>query len=197
MLGAHGRVAFASCQERKVFPTHYAPNRLGNTMSYQGDPHLGPGCYDNHEVSDPCMIKPMQLPTFNEPSRNNWKNSLFGQSLISSCIFHHRFINLRMIYKWDLRVIKDTLLLQGLLHDLCPTLRFVTTSRQLTLSVWRAVLIFFSLSWQNSRQSYFHLRSISRITPGLRYSFPTEHPSTAPIWGSGLSLLTLTAIQGE
>ncbi|XP_062316490.1 ciliary microtubule-associated protein 3-like [Osmerus eperlanus] len=48
--GPHGNVAFASCQERKVFPTHYAPNRLGNTMSYQRNSHLGPGCYDNHEI---------------------------------------------------------------------------------------------------------------------------------------------------
>ncbi|KAM3872131.1 LOW QUALITY PROTEIN: ciliary microtubule-associated protein 3 [Diretmus argenteus] len=43
------RVAFGSCQERKLFPIDFAPNRLGNEMSRQKAPHLGPGCYDNHE----------------------------------------------------------------------------------------------------------------------------------------------------
>uniref|UniRef100_A0A667YR49 Si:ch211-66i15.4 n=1 Tax=Myripristis murdjan TaxID=586833 RepID=A0A667YR49_9TELE len=43
------KVVFGSCQERKLFPGHYAPNRLGNQMSRQEAPHLGPGCYDNHE----------------------------------------------------------------------------------------------------------------------------------------------------
>uniref|UniRef100_A0A8C7ME02 Si:ch211-66i15.4 n=1 Tax=Oncorhynchus kisutch TaxID=8019 RepID=A0A8C7ME02_ONCKI len=41
-------VAFGSCQERKLFPTHCAPNRLGNKLSLEGAPHRGPGCYDNH-----------------------------------------------------------------------------------------------------------------------------------------------------
>uniref|UniRef100_UPI003AAD6ABE ciliary microtubule-associated protein 3 n=1 Tax=Centroberyx gerrardi TaxID=166262 RepID=UPI003AAD6ABE len=43
------RAVFGSCQERKLFPIHYAPNRLGNEMSRQEAPHRGPGCYDNHE----------------------------------------------------------------------------------------------------------------------------------------------------
>ncbi|XP_040913225.1 protein pitchfork-like [Toxotes jaculatrix] len=42
-------VFFGSSQERKLFPRHYAPDRLGNQMSRQEAPHLGPGCYDNHE----------------------------------------------------------------------------------------------------------------------------------------------------
>ncbi|XP_049922195.1 protein pitchfork-like [Epinephelus moara] len=43
------RVFFGSSQERRLFPLHYAPDRLGNQMSRQEVPHLGPGCYDNHE----------------------------------------------------------------------------------------------------------------------------------------------------
>ncbi|XP_069382799.1 ciliary microtubule-associated protein 3 isoform X2 [Paralichthys olivaceus] len=41
--------AFCSSQERKLFPLHYAPDRLGNQMHRQGAPHLGPGCYFNQE----------------------------------------------------------------------------------------------------------------------------------------------------
>ncbi|XP_060930694.1 ciliary microtubule-associated protein 3-like [Limanda limanda] len=41
--------AFCSSQERKLFPLHHAPDRLGNMMHRQGAPHLGPGCYVNHE----------------------------------------------------------------------------------------------------------------------------------------------------
>ncbi|KAG7237918.1 hypothetical protein INR49_031711 [Caranx melampygus] len=43
------RVSFGSSQERKLFPVHYAPDRLGNQMARQEDPNLGPGSYDNHE----------------------------------------------------------------------------------------------------------------------------------------------------
>nr|XP_020474650.1 protein pitchfork [Monopterus albus] len=43
------RVFFGSSQERKLFPLHYAPDRLGNQMSRHTAPHLGPGRYDNHE----------------------------------------------------------------------------------------------------------------------------------------------------
>ncbi|XP_056154978.1 protein pitchfork-like [Lampris incognitus] len=43
-------VAFGSCQERKLFPTHYAPNRLGNQTLRQQASHLGPGCHENHEL---------------------------------------------------------------------------------------------------------------------------------------------------
>ncbi|KAJ8016965.1 hypothetical protein DPEC_G00012870 [Dallia pectoralis] len=43
-------VAFGSCQERKMFPTHCAPNRMGNDFLRQGDPHRGPGCYENHVI---------------------------------------------------------------------------------------------------------------------------------------------------
>ncbi|KAM6976736.1 ciliary microtubule-associated protein 3 [Aplochiton taeniatus] len=44
-------VVFGSCQERKLFPSDYAPNRLGNEQPRQGSPRRGPGCYDNHLVS--------------------------------------------------------------------------------------------------------------------------------------------------
>ncbi|XP_047427682.1 protein pitchfork-like [Mugil cephalus] len=43
------RVFFGSSQERRLFPLHYAPDRLGNQMSRQEEPCLGPGCYDNHK----------------------------------------------------------------------------------------------------------------------------------------------------
>ncbi|XP_076022746.1 ciliary microtubule-associated protein 3 [Genypterus blacodes] len=39
-------VSFGSCQERKLFPQHFAPNRLGNQMSREEAPHLGPGRYE-------------------------------------------------------------------------------------------------------------------------------------------------------
>ncbi|CAL8368256.1 unnamed protein product [Lota lota] len=42
-------VVFGTSQDRKLFPTHFAPNRLGNQMFRQEAPHRGPGCYDNHE----------------------------------------------------------------------------------------------------------------------------------------------------
>uniref|UniRef100_A0A673X6D0 Si:ch211-66i15.4 n=1 Tax=Salmo trutta TaxID=8032 RepID=A0A673X6D0_SALTR len=50
-------VSFGSCQERKLFPTHCAPNRLGNKLSLEGAPHRGPGCYDNHVSEYPSLIK--------------------------------------------------------------------------------------------------------------------------------------------
>uniref|UniRef100_UPI0037E8A9B6 ciliary microtubule-associated protein 3 n=1 Tax=Semicossyphus pulcher TaxID=241346 RepID=UPI0037E8A9B6 len=43
------RICFGSSQERKLLPLHYAPDRLGNQMSRQEAPNIGPGCYDNHE----------------------------------------------------------------------------------------------------------------------------------------------------
>ncbi|XP_034445971.1 protein pitchfork-like isoform X2 [Hippoglossus hippoglossus] len=50
---AQRSAAFCSSQERKLFPLHYAPDRLGNQMHRQGAPHLGPGCYVNHETVTP------------------------------------------------------------------------------------------------------------------------------------------------
>uniref|UniRef100_A0A8C9WEV6 Uncharacterized protein n=1 Tax=Scleropages formosus TaxID=113540 RepID=A0A8C9WEV6_SCLFO len=44
-------VAFGSCQERPMFSTQWAPDRLGNELSLKGSPHLGPGSYDNHIVT--------------------------------------------------------------------------------------------------------------------------------------------------
>ncbi|XP_035500339.1 protein pitchfork-like isoform X2 [Scophthalmus maximus] len=42
--------AFGSCQERRLFPLHHAPDRLGVLQaSRRAAPHVGPGCYDNHE----------------------------------------------------------------------------------------------------------------------------------------------------
>ncbi|XP_063064089.1 ciliary microtubule-associated protein 3 [Engraulis encrasicolus] len=46
---ASRHVAFGSCQRRLMFPTHCAPNRLGNKLlAVKGSPERGPGCYDNH-----------------------------------------------------------------------------------------------------------------------------------------------------
>ncbi|KAL6483384.1 hypothetical protein MHYP_G00082560 [Metynnis hypsauchen] len=45
------KVAFGSCEERKMFPAHCAPNRTGNEFQpLHGSPARGPGCYDNHVV---------------------------------------------------------------------------------------------------------------------------------------------------
>uniref|UniRef100_A0A8D3EE81 Uncharacterized protein n=1 Tax=Scophthalmus maximus TaxID=52904 RepID=A0A8D3EE81_SCOMX len=42
--------SFGSCQERRLFPLHHAPDRLGVLQaSRRAAPHVGPGCYDNHE----------------------------------------------------------------------------------------------------------------------------------------------------
>ncbi|XP_051515360.1 protein pitchfork-like [Myxocyprinus asiaticus] len=46
------RVAFGSCQDRLIFPTHFAPNRMGNELlARQDSAERGPGCYDNHKLS--------------------------------------------------------------------------------------------------------------------------------------------------
>ncbi|CAI5648518.1 unnamed protein product [Oreochromis niloticus] len=47
------RVCFGSSVERRLFPLHYAPDRLGNQMPQQGPPHVGPGSHDNHEAVTP------------------------------------------------------------------------------------------------------------------------------------------------
>lgn len=63
------RVAFGTSQDRKLFPLHFAPDRLGNEMSRQGAPDLGPGSYDNHKVGvlrsscqsgNQCLVHPLQ-----------------------------------------------------------------------------------------------------------------------------------------
>ncbi|XP_071624772.1 ciliary microtubule-associated protein 3 [Heliangelus exortis] len=39
-------ISFGSCQERKMFPSHQAPDRLGiQLVAIRGNPLLGPGCY--------------------------------------------------------------------------------------------------------------------------------------------------------
>ncbi|XP_041860358.1 protein pitchfork-like [Melanotaenia boesemani] len=44
-----GRVVFGSSQKRRIFPVQNAPDRMGNQLSRPDAPHLGPGCYNNHE----------------------------------------------------------------------------------------------------------------------------------------------------
>lgn len=49
------RISFGSCQERKMFPLHHAPDRLGiQLIAIRGDPLLGPGRYLSQEVS--CSV---------------------------------------------------------------------------------------------------------------------------------------------
>uniref|UniRef100_A0A3B4H0H4 Uncharacterized protein n=1 Tax=Pundamilia nyererei TaxID=303518 RepID=A0A3B4H0H4_9CICH len=60
------RVCFGSSLERRLFPLHYAPDRLGNQMSQQGPPHVGPGSYDNHEV---CVREKESRGTFSSGFR--------------------------------------------------------------------------------------------------------------------------------
>ncbi|NXS60480.1 PIFO protein, partial [Brachypteracias leptosomus] len=44
------RISFGSCQERKMFPLHQAPDRLGiQLVAIRGHPSLGPGCYLSQE----------------------------------------------------------------------------------------------------------------------------------------------------
>lgn len=43
------RLFFGSSQERKLFPAHFAPDRMGNQMARKEVPNIGPGCYDNDE----------------------------------------------------------------------------------------------------------------------------------------------------
>ncbi|NXJ70498.1 PIFO protein, partial [Rostratula benghalensis] len=46
------RISFGSCQERKMFPLHHAPDRLGvQLIAIRGSPALGPGCYLSQESS--------------------------------------------------------------------------------------------------------------------------------------------------
>ncbi|XP_036446740.1 protein pitchfork-like isoform X2 [Colossoma macropomum] len=55
------KVAFGSCEERKMFPAHSAPNRMGNEFQpLHGSPARGPGCYDNHVTVTPSPQKYQQ-----------------------------------------------------------------------------------------------------------------------------------------
>ncbi|KAI2649605.1 Protein pitchfork [Labeo rohita] len=59
--GAAPWVAFGSCQERLMFPTHFARDRMGNEMlALYGSSELGPGCYDNHTTATPSPQKYQQ-----------------------------------------------------------------------------------------------------------------------------------------
>ncbi|KAI5095940.1 protein pitchfork, partial [Silurus meridionalis] len=45
-------VAFGSCQDRKIFPVHRTPNRMGiEDLTLESLPTPGPGSYDNHVVN--------------------------------------------------------------------------------------------------------------------------------------------------
>ena len=45
-----GKVAFSSGVERKMFPMHHAPTRMGIEQVLRGAPHRGPGCYSEDIV---------------------------------------------------------------------------------------------------------------------------------------------------
>ncbi|XP_068125526.1 ciliary microtubule-associated protein 3 isoform X2 [Hyperolius riggenbachi] len=48
------KVCFGSTQDRKHFPHHCAPDRLGNELApIRGAPNRGPGCYNNEEMETP------------------------------------------------------------------------------------------------------------------------------------------------
>ncbi|XP_068125525.1 ciliary microtubule-associated protein 3 isoform X1 [Hyperolius riggenbachi] len=57
------KVCFGSTQDRKHFPHHCAPDRLGNELApIRGAPNRGPGCYNNEEVTNMVYLqhrKPM------------------------------------------------------------------------------------------------------------------------------------------
>ncbi|XP_062049465.1 ciliary microtubule-associated protein 3 isoform X2 [Lepus europaeus] len=43
--------SFGTCQQRKLFPHHHPPNRLGNKfLPLRGSPHRGPGCYTTDDM---------------------------------------------------------------------------------------------------------------------------------------------------
>lgn len=45
-------ISFGTTQDRKMFPYHFAPDRLGiEVTGVRGSPWLGPGCYLGSEVS--------------------------------------------------------------------------------------------------------------------------------------------------
>ncbi|XP_062994808.1 ciliary microtubule-associated protein 3 [Elgaria multicarinata webbii] len=49
---AQKRTSFGTCQEKKIFPFFYAPDRLGNEyVPIRGDTHRGPGTYNHGERS--------------------------------------------------------------------------------------------------------------------------------------------------
>ena len=45
------KVAFGTAVERKLFPVHSTPTRLGIEQGLRGEPHRGPGCYAEDPVS--------------------------------------------------------------------------------------------------------------------------------------------------
>ncbi|XP_061488238.1 ciliary microtubule-associated protein 3 [Rhineura floridana] len=50
LTAAQKRNSFGSCQQRKIFPLCYAPDRLGNeNVPIKGDPDRGPGAYNHAE----------------------------------------------------------------------------------------------------------------------------------------------------
>ena len=45
------RVAFGSQTERKMFPFHKPPSKIGLGQGIRGDPWMGPGCHSADPVS--------------------------------------------------------------------------------------------------------------------------------------------------
>ncbi|XP_057242913.1 protein pitchfork [Malurus melanocephalus] len=63
LKAAQKRISFGTTQERKMFPYHYAPDRLGIEMPAVGrNPLLGPGCYlgpETNILQSSISTKPM------------------------------------------------------------------------------------------------------------------------------------------
>ena len=57
------QIAFGSVEERKLFPVHSNPTRLGIEQGLRGDPYRGPGCYEDDPVSGPYTL----MFTYNQP----------------------------------------------------------------------------------------------------------------------------------
>ncbi|XP_012708790.2 protein pitchfork [Fundulus heteroclitus] len=47
--GRARKVNFWTSQDRKLYPCHFAPDRLGNQLKREEAPHLGPGSYEVHK----------------------------------------------------------------------------------------------------------------------------------------------------
>uniref|UniRef100_A0A670JCW4 Protein pitchfork n=2 Tax=Podarcis muralis TaxID=64176 RepID=A0A670JCW4_PODMU len=62
LSAAQQRNSFGSCQERKIFPVFYPPDRLGNeNVPIKGDPDRGPGAY-NYAEKDNLLYQLARRP---------------------------------------------------------------------------------------------------------------------------------------
>lgn len=51
------KVSFMTTMDRELFPVKMPPNRFGNEIvPLRGAPHRGPGCYENEDVRNTCIL---------------------------------------------------------------------------------------------------------------------------------------------